>query len=199
MTDKGVAGGVDTGFLAWGLLVAAAVAAVRAVALPLIRVTDPGGRVKVYAGDPVWPDAQAVADVSPLNQQGIAYLHIPDLPVGLRLLAEAGPAIGALAWAVGLALVALVVRDIGSGSPFGARVPLRLTVLAALVVVGGTARTALEWLSSTAVVDRMNLDDTVSPTYAFPVGEVLIAALVLVLAEAFRQGRRLSAELEGLV
>lgn len=199
MAGRRLTAGVDTGVLAWGLFVAAGAAALRAVVLPVNQLTQPGGRVKVHVGDPVWPDTQGVVDVAPLNGQGMAYLQAHDLPTGVRLLTEAGPALGALAWAIGLALTALVIRDIGRGSPFGHRVPIRIAGLAVVVLIGGFASTTLDWLAARTVVDQLEVSQVVSPTYAMPLGGVLLAALLLVLAEAFRQGQKMSAELDGLV
>jgi hypothetical protein len=185
--------------LAGLFFVAALGAAVKAVVLPVNQLTQPGGRVKVNAGPVTWPDVEGVVDLTSVGSTPPAYLNVPDLPPTLRLLTEAGPAIGVLAWAIGMALVAMVVRDVSRGTPFGSRVATRVAALGLVIILGPFASTTLEWIAGEVVVDRADVDQLVSPYYVLPLGAVLAGALAFALAEAFRQGRRLTAEVEGLV
>lgn len=194
---------LNAGLVAAFLLVLAVGAAAAAVVLPVNQLTQPGGHVQIAAGELALErpaGLPAGTRVSPVEPVGAMWLEVSELPPHLRLLTEAGPAVGYLAWALGLTLVALVIRDIGQGRAFDARVPGRITMVAAVVLVGDIAVHAFDWLAADVVVDRLDAHGTVFPyPQVMPVASVVVAAFVLVVAEAFRQGRKMSAELEGLV
>lgn len=68
-----------------------------------------------------------------------------------------------------------------------------------LVGVGGSLAQLVTYAAHRSMVDRSAAAGYVEVPFHFGVGPVLAGLLVLVLAEAFRQGVRLRADVEGLV
>jgi hypothetical protein len=189
------------------LFVVAPVAVVIAVALPVNQLTQPGGSVVVTPtelhGDrsldvPGLPDGVWVADV---DQD--ALLTASDLPAGLRALTELPASLGALAVAAGAWLLARVIAAISDGRPFDRRNPGRLAGVAVAVVLGGLVAPLSQGVVSAAVLDHLGLAEQGSPLALFstsiPVTPIGIALAVLAAAEAFRRGRALEDEVEGMV
>lgn len=198
--------------LSGGLLIAllqlvALAAAVRAV-LPINQVTQPGGKVELAAGFPE-PAAANVPGVwtEAAGDFGVVELHVFSLPTPLRLLTEAGPAVGYLGWAVGAWLLARALDSILAGRPFAPRVAACIAGLALVLLVVPAASALVGDFAANTVLDRVQDAGAAIPYERFDLsqtllgslGSVLLGAIVLVVAEAFRQGRKMSTELEGLV
>jgi hypothetical protein len=83
---------------------------------------------------------------------------VEQLPAGLRLLAGAERALGALALGVGALLLRRLLLSIADGRPFDARNPRRI-VIAACLLVGGVAASVAARVVSTAVLDHVGLGD----------------------------------------
>lgn len=190
------------------LRLVALVAAVRAVVLPINQLTQPGGTVELAAGVP----APAVVGVPGVTTEaagdfGLVELHVFSLPTPLRLLTEAGPAIGYLGWAVGAWLLARALDSILAGRPFAPRVPVSIAGLALVLLVVPAVSALFGDLAANTVLDRVQDAGVSIPYERFDLGQtllgslgsVLLGAIVLVVAEAFRQGRKMATELEGLV
>lgn len=139
-----------------------------------------------------------------LNMQGVpnnAYYTVGDLPGGL----EAMLAIGPLARSVCIVFAALTLiwwlDRIRSGRPFEARNSRRLVRLAILVVIGGVLAPIVEHYAGDEVIEYVRPAWEVEgvPNVPLIVGSVILASLLLVTADAFRRGRDLAADVEGLV
>jgi hypothetical protein len=146
------------------------------------------------------PDGVAV---SALNTGRELELAAWDSTVVEQLLSRGDAAVLGLAVGLGAWLLRPVLGSLAAGRPFGAGNARRLAGLAGAVVVAGSVGPALPQLGSVAVLDRLGL---VGPGSPFVMGltlastpVLLVGGLLLVLAEAFRQGERMSREVEGLV
>ena len=95
-----------------------------------------------------------------------------------------------------------MLSDIRVGAPFSRRNTRRLGFIALLILIGGTGSQLLDLASTHAAVSAAGLSGPHSPfstpeqSWHLPVVATLA---VLALAEAFRVGTRLRAEVEGLV
>lgn len=106
---------------------------------------------------------------------------------------------------LGLAAAALLLRpvlsSISSGRPFAEGNARRLGLLAAVVLVVGYVGPLLPQLATLLVLDRLALEPgqpfTWSLTFTFL--PLVMGALVLAVAEAFRRGEAITADVEGLV
>jgi hypothetical protein len=189
------------------LQIVAAVALVVAVVLPINQLTQPGGDVTVTLADDGaersldlrgLPEGVSVADAEPT-----AVLHAFELPVALRALTELPSALAALAVAAGTWWLARVLTSIRHGQPFDRRNPTRLAGVATAVVLGGVVAPMAGNVAANTVLGHLGLLDPGSP-FAFVILELsfnplLLAALVLAIAEAFRRGGALADEVEGMV
>ncbi|MCI2237780.1 DUF2975 domain-containing protein [Paenibacillus sp. TRM 82003] len=108
---------------------------------------------------------------------------------------------------IGLGAAALLLRpvltSIAAARPFGAGNARRLAQLALLTVLIAHLAPLLPALAADQVLERLGLDGADSPLSVAAWLHLgawdLIAVVVLVLAEAFRQGERLHRDLDGLV
>jgi hypothetical protein len=136
---------------------------------------------------------------------GSAAVLTPELPLGLRLFAGAGALVGQLAWAVGALYVRRVLLAIERGEPFTRRNAGRLVRMAGLVLLGGAVAPWLSWWGGREVLAHLGLSrDLVLPPGVDLRGNLgftglLLALVVLAAAEAFRRGRKLAEDTEGLV
>lgn len=144
------------------------------------------------------------ATLSSINYGGAAELAIPELPLGLRLFAVAGALVAQLAWATGALYVRRVLLTIERREPFTRRNAGRLVRVAGLVLLGGAVAPWLSWWGVREVLAHLKL-----PSLELPPGvdvrtdlgltPLLVALVVLAVAEAFRRGRKLAEDAEGLV
>ncbi|MFQ1000439.1 hypothetical protein [Modestobacter sp. SSW1-42] len=159
------------------------------------------GGVGPLAGAPVaLPDG---ARLLPLPEGARAALSAGDSTVAEQLLARGDVAVLGLAVGLGAWLLRPVLASIAAGRPFGVGSSRRLAWLAVVVAVAGSLGPLLPQVGALAVLDRLDLVGPGSPfvmgvTFSFlPV--LVGGGLLLVLAEAFRQGERIDSDVQGLV
>ncbi|GAA3814818.1 hypothetical protein [Cellulomonas soli] len=101
----------------------------------------------------------------------------------------------------GTLLLQPVLLAVAAGEPFARGNARLLTVLAGVVAVTGTLAPLPPALASTLVLARTGLDanPALSASSGITPAPLLVAALVLVVAVAFRAGERLARDTEGLV
>lgn len=119
-----------------------------------------------------------------------------------QILSRGDALMGGLALLVGSILIYPVLLSIATGTPFAPGSARCLSLLALVIAVGGTLAPILPQLAGIRVLERLGLaDDGVFSTSApqITLGPLLVAALVLAFAAAFRAGERLVADAEGLV
>ncbi|WP_324278032.1 hypothetical protein [Blastococcus brunescens] len=129
-------------------------------------------------------------------------LHVPDLPLGLRLLAHSGNVLLFLSIAAGALALAHVLRAVRAGRPFATGTPALLVVVALAVLVGGGLAPVLRDAAALAGLDHLGLTGEDSPFLAqmsVPLTPVLLAVAVLGIAEAFRRGAAMADDVAGLV
>jgi Protein of unknown function (DUF2975) len=197
------------------LLLAGVVAGVGGLAYAVNGATQAPGNVAV----PVTVRAGDAASGDPVTV-GVDGVELPD---GTRLdaadgrltlvdstgadrwtgfLARGDVAVGGLAFAVCAVLLAPVVRAVAGGEPFRRGNAARIGATAGTILVAGTTAPLLPQAAGLAVLDRLGLDASGSP---FVVGMSLdlapigLAALVFVVAEAFRRGTQIADDTAGLV
>lgn len=162
----------------------------------------------------------ALADAG-LTWSGEAAVPVPGLPVGSRVYAPAD-AVMLAAWEstrlewflsrgetllLGLGLCAAaflllpVLTSISLGRPFVEGNARRLRLLALLVLLVGYVAPLLPQTATLLVLDRLGIgpDGPFVRSLTFSFLPLVLAALVLVTAEAFRRGESISADVEGLV
>ena len=132
-----------------------------------------------------------------------AELSAWDSTVVEQLLARGDAAVLGIAVGLGAWLLLPVLESVAAGRPFGSGNSRRLAWLAVVVAVAGSIGPLLPQFGALAVLDRLGLVGPDSPfvmgvTFSF-VPVVVAASLLLVLAEAFRQGERIDSDVEGLV
>ena len=193
------------------LLVAAAILALTAVALPTYRLVQSDATATVNLTDAA--SARALdtvglptSQVEPTDSNGLTVTLVvttlesgEPVPWYLRLLSELGTSL----WALGLAfiayLLARVLGNIAAGDPFHESHARRFTWMAvAILVVSAGADTvnfANAWLLSRAIGSPTDI--AVTPYYSLI--PIALAAVTLVLAGAFRSGRQIQQDTEGLV
>ncbi|MCF6745067.1 DUF2975 domain-containing protein [Blastococcus sp. KM273128] len=206
-TSRPFLGRTGTNLGAAVLFVVAAVALLTAVVLPVNQLTQPGGSVTVQVAE---PDDDRSLDLAGLpegvwvvDSTSESQLFAADLPAGLRALTELPASLHAIAVAVGAWLLARLLWSIHDGHAFDRRNPGRLAGLAAAVVLGGLVVPMAEGVVATTVLEHLDLAGPGSPLVLFEVTLSLtpigLALALLAAAEAFRRGRALEDEVEGLV
>ena len=150
---------------------------------------------------------EGVTVVPPGGFHGSVDVLIDSLSIGPRMLLQLGPTVASLGWALGTWSLARALSSISVGHLFAPRVPRYLYLLGAAMIAGpifsGIASTwAIHVVLGRPAYEAV-LTNYGSPSYGNAIVPrltiVIIGLIVLVIAEAFRQGRRMSAELEGLV
>ncbi|MFD9467022.1 DUF2975 domain-containing protein [Streptomyces sp. NPDC060027] len=118
-----------------------------------------------------------------------------DSTMAEQLLARGGTAVTALCIGVGALLLYRILLSIDAGRPFEAGNPRRLAGLAGAVAVAGAVPGFLSAAAADLVLHRVDLAGPDSPVMSPPVvsigalaGNLLVAFLVLALAEVFRRG-----------
>lgn len=192
------------------ILLASAGAAIAAVVAPINQLTQPGGQVAVALTDPA--QQQAIGAVTGLPEGtwlefdtwGFPFQwHVFELSWPLRLLTEASSSLLLACLAGAGFLLSRVIRSIQLGEPFAAANPGRLRSIAALLVAGGIGSQYVEALTRFALLDyTATADAPVSPieiSASLNLLWVFLAAITVVLAQAFARGRALAEDVEGLV
>ena len=187
-----------------GLLLAALAAAGAAVVNVVRAVASSGATLAVTLAEgtrtPSLEGLPAGTSVDLLAET--VELSVDTLPLGLRLLATAGPVLLLLSVAAGAWCLAGLVRSVRAGQPFDRRNPARLIGVALAVLAGGVFAPVVRDLVGIAVLDSTGLVGPGSPfavAAALSFAPILGAVLLLVVAEAFRRGAALSDEVEGMV
>lgn len=199
--------------LAIVLLVIAAVSGVTAVVMPIRQLTQDSASATIDVSREASqlalnrvPNLPANTSLSPTSNGGLTVTVSatpgPDgqpVPLMLRFLTNLGTALWAAAVAVMAFLLALIVSTISSGTPFHRKNSTRLVWISIAILVGSVGADTLNWISANMLYDYLQLSAPleVVPYYSIP--PFLMAALVLVLASAFRSGRQISDDVEGLV
>lgn len=119
-----------------------------------------------------------------------------------QFLSRGDRLVGGLALLGGAILLRPLLLSVADGTAFAAGNARRLTILAVVIAVAGPLAPLLPQLSGVLVLDRLGLAGdgifaTTSPTLTLE--PLLVAALVLVLAAAFRAGEQLARDSDGLV
>jgi hypothetical protein len=117
-------------------------------------------------------------------------------------LARGDAAVTGLALGACAVLLAPVLGSVAAGEPFRRGNAARIAWTAAAVLTVGTVAPLLPQLAGLAVLDRLGLAEAGSGFVlgvGFDLAPVGIAALLLVVAEAFRRGTQIAADTEGLV
>jgi len=182
---------------------------IRALVLPINQLTKPGGEValRVVLSETTAATGLAGVTLWMPSSSGAVELRVADLPTDLRFLTEVGPALGYLGWAIGAWLLARALSSIVDGRPFAGRVVGAVAGLGVVLLLVPTVSDYVERVVANDVVGRVERAGavipygTTRPSEAFltSLDTMIIGLIVLLVAEAFRQGRKMSAELEGLV
>lgn len=124
-----------------------------------------------------------------------------DLPWWLDVLGRADRTLPLLCWGIGAYVLGEVVRSVQAGQPFDHRNPRRIVTLASLVAIGGAGAGLMHYLMSELLLARADIPDRLGVYGHFDMkpASLVIAGVLLVVAGAFRQGRKLTQDVEGLV
>jgi amino acid transporter len=205
MTTKPVLGPRSAGVYAILLVLIAAGTALAAVALLVLSVTRDAAEVTVHLTDAVRLDLDERLDLPGgavlLGNLVPVGLHVPDLPLGLRLLVGLGAALFLLSVSAGALALAQVLRTVRVGRPF-ARHNATALVVAVALLVGGVVAPVVSDAAALAALDHLGLAGDESPfgtLSSFSLAPVLVAVLLLGIAEAFRRGAAMADDVAGLV
>ena len=155
---------------------------------------------------------------APLTRAAVA---VPDVPSGARVEVEATEVLlvapgstvveqllgrgdsALLGVCIGAAALLLlpVLRSVAAGRPFEPGSARRIAAVAGLVVLAGIVGPLLPQVAAMLVQERLGLTRTGAFTtgLSFDLLPLLVLTGVLVLAEAFRRGEQIAADVEGLV
>ena len=180
------------------------VAGVVAVVVPLYRLAQSGGYVSILRGDAPAGVAEHLPDgVRVVSTGELVELAVDEIPTALRVLTTTGTTLSAVAVAAGAWWLARVVSSIQDGRPFDGRNPLRLAGVAGAVVLGGTVAPMMDSAVDGLVVTALDMFPPGSPlgvvVLQVSLLPLLLALLLLALAEAFRRGGTLAEDVDGLV
>jgi hypothetical protein len=156
------------------------------------------------------PDAAREGTTAKVPVDGVATFSLPrtaareDVGVGTstRLLWRSGDVLLGLSIGLSCWLGSRVVRDIARGRPFVHPNARRIAVIGVVIMAGGLFSQLLDWMGVIAALGDAGLDGPDSPFLlggTLSLVPMLVAVPVLVIAEAFRQGTRISRDVEGLV
>ncbi|MET7308964.1 MULTISPECIES: DUF2975 domain-containing protein [unclassified Streptomyces] len=174
---------------------------------------------------PTGDDTEFAVHQSTENTDGVVRLDLPDVDhstwletdagtLALRswgstiveqLTTRGGTAVTAVCIGVGALLLRTLLLSTAAGRPFQPGNAIRITGIAALIAVAAVAPAILSNLSAELVLHRVGLagaNSPVEPPVLMPgsaLVQLLVALLVLTLAEAFRRGGDLARDVEGLV
>lgn len=143
--------------------------------------------------------------VTPTNSDGLTVVVTAEgtdqqeVPLGLRVLTDLGTSVWALAVAAIAVLLALVVGSISSGHPFHLKNAKRITWIAIAILVGSLGADSLNFLQAHLLYDYLDLQPPLQVVPYYSWTPVLLAALMFVLAFAFRRGQEIQDDVEGLV
>jgi hypothetical protein len=157
-------------------------------------------------GAPLTPLADTAVTVPQLDAAGIGYgqasyaVDAVDASTGERLLALAPGLLMAVLVVLSCWCVVLLLRTVASGDPFDPVNVIRLRIIAGALVLGAPVAYVLQVVSDAMVLtglDVPGLDTTF--TLEIPWAPMVAGLVVAMLAEAFKTGSRLRADVDGLV
>ncbi|MFI9270862.1 DUF2975 domain-containing protein [Kitasatospora sp. NPDC052896] len=123
--------------------------------------------------------------------------------VGEQLLSRAGLAALGLGVGLGALLLRRLLLSIAQGEPFRSGNAARVAGLAGLTAVAGLVPAVAPGVAGALVLGRLGLGGDGSPVTSvggtLPYVPLLVALLLLALAEAFRRGAELAEDVDGLV
>ncbi|WP_211355064.1 DUF2975 domain-containing protein [Blastococcus colisei] len=204
-TVKPLLGPRAAGAYAVLLLLVAAGAALLAAGVLFTGVTRDAADVTVYLSNSVRLDLDDRLDLPEgaalLGNLLPVQLHVPDLPLDVRLLAQSGDALLLLSIAVGALALAQVLRTVRAGRPFARRNATWLAVVAGAVVVGGCIPPVLRNVGAQAALGHLEVrgDPPFVTWSSFTWTPLLLGIVVLGIAEAFRRGAAMADDVDGLV
>jgi Protein of unknown function (DUF2975) len=220
--DRAYVGPGTTEVIATLLLVAGLVAAVAGLAYAINGATQAPGQVAVpvslqvggaggaaggaAGGEPVTVQVDGIELPSDTRLDavdgGLALVDSTGAGRWTGFLARGDTAVAGLAFGLCAVLLAPVVRAVAAGEPFRRGNAARIGATAATILVGGMVAPLLPQAAGLAVLERLGLADAGSPFVvgvALDLAPVGLAALVFVVAEAFRRGAQLADDTAGLV
>jgi|GEM_PF-1636995 len=197
------------------LLLIGAFFAISAIVLPVNRMSKPDTTVTVNIGDDAstqvlkdLPNLPTNVGLTPVSTNGLK-VHLTastkasgegaSLPWYLRFLAGLGSSVWAASLAAISILLALTLAAINGGNPFHPSNARRLTWIAALVVIGSAGSDSLNWLAARLAYNYLDLQSPLEVVAFYSIPPFLLAAVMLVLAQAFRRGRQIQDDVDGLV
>ncbi|HWC09629.1 MAG TPA: DUF2975 domain-containing protein [Acidimicrobiales bacterium] len=122
--------------------------------------------------------------------------------VAEQLFNRGGVAVLGLCAGVGALLLRRLLLSVAEGRPFAPGNAARLAGIAGLTLVGSLASDFLPAVGANLVLRRVGLAGADSPIFAdftLSLAPLLVAPLLLALAEAFRRGTELAQDAEGLI
>lgn len=198
---------------AWGVLYAAngATQAHASVKVP-VTLTSPGtsgwGNTTLQIDGLAAPGAR-LAPAAPTGLQtgssagadGTVTVAAWDSTVLEQVLGRGDALIGGIALLVGAGLLRPTLLTVAEGRPFAPGNARRVRLLAAVIAAGGVLAPLLPQIAGVLVLERTSLDTTgrflLMPS--IDPGPLVLAAVVLCVAEAFRAGTALADDVDGLV
>jgi DUF2975 family protein len=157
-------------------------------------------------GAPLTPQVESAVTVPPLDAAGVGYgtasyaVDAADPSAGERLLALLPGILMAGLVVLSCWCIVLLLRTVASGDPFDPLNVTRLRVVAGALVVGAPVVYLLQVVSDAVVLGNLDLGGLDVPfTLDLPWVPMLAGLVVAMLAEAFKTGSRLRADVDGLV
>lgn len=200
--------------LALLLLVLAGVALAAAVTFPTKQALGGDGAVALFNVRPGpaheylagIPGAPGGAQVMPMGGSELtvevavpATLNEEATSWGYRVATTLGTAWWWLALAVMFFLMARILTDISLGSAFTRKNVRRLLGISSALIIGSVGADLLNMVTAGWIYDYLALAEPLHVVPYFSLTPWLIAALSAAVALAFESGRRIEADLEGLV
>lgn len=188
---------------------------VTAIALPVNQVTQPTGTVRVAISSTA--AERALADI-PNLPEGVSLSYPQDeeplevdltaliasdgsdaVPAYYRAMSEAGKSVLALMMAVIVFLLLRLRTEFAAGRPFAARNARRLSAMALAVVVGAYGSAWLDSYAAQIFYDYLSLERPLYVSFEWSPVPLILAGALLIVAQAFKKGRALTEDVEGLV
>lgn len=147
------------------------------------------------------------ASVTPTGVDGLTVLLTVDaiapdaspVPWHLKVMTQLGTSI----WAIGLGIIAFllgrIVGNIAGGDPFHEAHARWLSWIGIVILVISAGADTVNYLNALVLTRAIGSPQELSATPYYSLIPVALAAVTLVLAGAFRSGRRIQDDTEGLV
>jgi hypothetical protein len=166
--------------------------------------SKPGVPVPHQPGDRILLGVSGVEGSHSLEaDKGSLVLRAWGSTVSEQLLSRGDSAILGLSVGAGALLVRRLLLSIAEGEPFRQGNAARIAGIAALTAGGSVGAALTPGLAGGLVLERLGLDGADSPVvateFSYPMSALLVALLLLAVAEAFRKGTELARDVDGLV